>query len=352
MNRRRLWIGLGAGLFVLCALGLTLWRRGTPAATQADPQVSAAITLATVKRQNIEDIISLYGTVQADPASATAITAPRPVIVVRVLARPGQSVAAGEALLEVADAPAAALAYRQASEARTFAQSELARVQRLYDERLAASDQLNGARKALADADAALDAQRQLGGGQASRVITAPRNAIITRVDVTAGDRLAQDATMIGLANAGALVAKLAFEPSSARLQAGQAVTIRSALGGPPIASRLTMVSNAADQTTKTINALAPIGATGLPVGSAVQAQVVTATHQGFLVPRASVVFDETGPHLFTVSAGLAHRVFVKVGSDHGDNIEVSGPITPGTQVAVQGAYEIQDGMRVRVGRQ
>jgi multidrug efflux pump subunit AcrA (membrane-fusion protein) len=66
-------------------------------------------------------------------------------------------------------------------------------------------------------------------------------------------------------------------------------------------------------------------------------------------VPRAAVVFDETGPHLFTVSAGKAHRVFVKTGLDHGADIEVAGALPAGAQVAVEGAYELQDGMAVKV---
>jgi multidrug efflux pump subunit AcrA (membrane-fusion protein) len=41
--------------------------------------------------------------------------------------------------------------------------------------------------------------------------------------------------------------------------------------------------------------------------------------------------------------------VFVKVGRDHGDDIEVEGPLIAGQPVAVQGAYELQDGMDVRL---
>jgi hypothetical protein len=66
-------------------------------------------------------------------------------------------------------------------------------------------------------------------------------------------------------------------------------------------------------------------------------------------VPRAALVFDETGAHVFVVQGGVARRVFVTAGRDHGDEVEVSGPITAGQSVAVQGAYELQDGMAVKV---
>jgi membrane fusion protein, multidrug efflux system len=69
----------------------------------------------------------------------------------------------------------------------------------------------------------------------------------------------------------------------------------------------------------------------------------------GQVAPRAAVVFDETGPHVFVVAAGKAQRVFVTLGLDHGDEVEVRGKLPPGAQVAVEGAYELQDGMPVKV---
>ena len=66
-------------------------------------------------------------------------------------------------------------------------------------------------------------------------------------------------------------------------------------------------------------------------------------------VPRSAVVFDETGPHVFTVAGGKAHRIFVKPGLNRDDDIEIAGAIPAGAQVAVEGAQELQDGMAVKV---
>jgi multidrug efflux pump subunit AcrA (membrane-fusion protein) len=61
------------------------------------------------------------------------------------------------------------------------------------------------------------------------------------------------------------------------------------------------------------------------------------------------VVFDETGPHVFVLAGGKAQRVFVTLGLNHGDDVEVAGKLAAGAQVAVEGAYELQDGMAVKV---
>ena len=348
MTRNRLLM-IAAAIAVLAAVAaLMMLRRGSHDEA-GEPSPTAVVTVALVHSQALQDVVSVFGLVQADSAGSTTIAAPRAAIVSRMLVRSGQPITSGQALIEIVSSPGSELAYRQAADAATFAQSDLARVQRLYDERLAASDQLTTAKKTLADAQAALSAQQKQGAGKASQVIVAPQAGIVTTVSVAAGDHVAQDAPLLVLARAGGAVVKLGLEPTAGLFAPGQPVLIKPVFGGPPIRSHISMVGAAADQTTKTIDAIVPLNGHDLPIGAAVQGEVTTGAHAGLVVPRASVVFDETGPHLFTVSAGKAHRVFVAVGLDQGTDIEVKAPIAAGTQVAVEGAYELQDGMAVRV---
>jgi RND family efflux transporter MFP subunit len=348
VSRNRL-LAVGAAILALVAIVvIVLMRQAGGAAAEPDATPTAVVTVAAVRGGALQDVVSVYGVVTADPAGAITIAAPKQVIVLRMLVRTGQTVAAGQPVVEVASAPAAELAYKQAVDAAAFARADLARVQRLYDERLAANDQLETAKKALADASATLTAQQKQGAGRASQALTAPAAGVVTNVAAAPGDHVAQDAPLVVMARAGGEAVKLGVEPGG-RFAAGQAVTIRPVAGGPPIQSRLTMVGRAADQTTKTIDAVAPLNGARLAIGAGVQGEVVTGVHDGMVVPRAAVVFDETGPHVFTVAGGKAHRVFVQVGLDHGEDIEVKGQLAPGAVVAVEGAYELQDGMAVKV---
>ena len=266
-----------------------------------------------------------------------------------MLAQAGQTVRAGQPLIQVSDAPASALAYRQAADAATFAHTDLARVQRLYDQRLAANDQLGAARKAAADADAALAQQKAQGSGPGGQTLKAPRAGV-----VTSDHRHARGPRRPG---------RRADDPVSRRRRARRSSPWslpperclrerRSASIRWSAARRswphITIVGRATDPATKTLDAIVPLGASVLPIGSGVRGDVTTAAHRGVVVPRQAIVFDETGPHLFTVSQGKAHRVFVKAGADHGEEVEITGPVTPGTLVAVEGAYELQDGMAVK----
>ena len=348
MTRNKMLIVVAAVLVVGALAALVIFRATRKDEDDAEPNATAVITVAAARAQPVNEVVSVYGSVQTDPTESLTVAAPKALIVTRVLVRSGQEVASGQPLVEVADAPGSQLAYKQATDAVAFAQSDLARVQRLYNERLAANDQLDAAKKALADARSTLAAQQQQGAGQVSLSVRAPRAGIVTTVSTAAGDHVAQDAPLVVLSRADKVSVKLGLEPGSGHFSVGQAVTIKPVFGGPPIASRIAMVGRSADPTTKTLDAIAPLNGAALPVGSAVQGDIVTGSHTGLVVPRAAVVFDETGPHLFTVSDGKAHRVFVTVGLDHDDEIEVKG-IAAGAAVAVEGAYELQDGMAVTV---
>lgn len=348
MTRNALFSAVAALAVAAGVAGLVVWRHGH-AADDADPTPTAQITVAAIKSQAVNQGLSLYGVVEADPTASFTVAAPRPVVVARVLVRPGQAVTAGQALVDLAGSPEAELAYRQAADAATFAQSDLERVQRLYDAKLAASDQLIAARKAQADAQAALASQQKQRGAGASQTLTAPRAAIVTKLAVAPGDRVAQDGVLLTLAGADGLIAQLVMEPTERRIAPGAAVTIKPAAGGPAITTRISLVGRAPNPDSKQFTASAPIPGASLPVGAAVQGEVTMGAHTGLTAPRASVVFDETGAHLFTVAGGKAHRVFVTVGAEQGDEVEVSGPIKAGDQIAVEGAYELQDGMAVKV---
>lgn len=347
MSRRHLLMVAAAAIAIGAVVALVLLRGGgEPAEAEAHP--TALVTVAPVRSETVQDVASVYGVVQADTAGSLTVAAPKAAIVSRVLVRSGETVSAGQVLVEIANAPGSEMAYRQAADAAASAQTDFDRVQRLYDERLAASDQLTAAKKSLADAHATLAAQQKQGSGQTLQSLRAPRAGVVMTVSGAAGEHVAQDAPLVVLARADGAAVKLGLEPNG-RFAVGQAVTLRPVFGGPPIASRISMVGRAADQTTKTLDAIAPLNGVSLPIGAAVQGDVVTASHTGQVAPRAAVVFDETGPHVFVVAAGKARRVFVSLGLDHGDDVEIRGQLPAGAQVAVEGAYELQDGMAVKV---
>lgn len=347
MKRLPPWAWIAAVAVAALVVVLLLAHHGKGDADQ-EPEATASVTLAPVKSQTLATVVRAYGVVQPAPDAAVTVAAPRAAVVMRLLVAAGQPVRAGQPLIELANAPAAEQAYRQAEAAASFAERDLERAQRLFGERLASADQVSAAEKTLADARAALAAQTAEGAGAPRQTVLAPAEAVVTALAVKPGDRVAQDSALLTLARSGALVAALNVQADAAGVAPGEPVVITSAFGGARVSSRLSMVGKVSDPATRTLQALAPAPSGAFPVGEAVRAEITIGRHAGLTVPRAAVVFDETGTHLFTVSNGKAHRVFVTAGADHGQDIEVKGPLAAGSLVAVQGAYELQDGMSVR----
>ena len=334
--------------------GLIVWRlfESNPAEPSAPP-TTAQVSLAPVMSGQIAETIAAYGVVTGSPDATRTIASPGAVVVDQILVRAGQTVAAGARLIQLRRTPAGALALDQAHNAEAFAQNDLARVQRLADDHLAANDQLLAARRALADARAAVVAQTALGAGQKTQTITAPFAGIVASIPVTAGDHVAPDAALLSLVRSGGMTAQLGVEPSrSGRLAIGQSVSLRIlAEDAPAFAGRVDTVSHQIDPTTRMISFTAPIGSASAALGAAVEAVVTVNAHPGQTVPRKALVYDEDGVHLFLIQNGKALRVPVTAGTETGDAVSVTGALPPGAMVAVEGAYELQDGMAVRVRR-
>jgi RND family efflux transporter MFP subunit len=352
MKSSRRWPGIAAAVAGVLVVGFIAWRLlQKPAASEETPTPSALVTLASVRSGPVNQTVKAYGVIAGSPSATRTVSAARDVIVQDLLTAPGLAVVAGSPLVQVGDTPASGLAYRQAADALAFAERDLARVQRLYDQQLAANDQLAAARKALADAQAAVAAQTAAGGGRGRQVIASPIAGVVSQVVVQRGQQVAAGAPLLTVVAGGGFLAQFGVEPTqAAHLAVGQPVRIVSALDPKiVIQSRMSAVGRAVDPATRLVPAAAPAPGVGMALGAAVRGEITTATVQGLTVPAASVVYDENGAHLFVVRGGKAHQVAVTVGPEQADEVMVNGKLGASDQVAVTGAYQLEDGMAVRV---
>src|SRR5579875_1376975 len=185
--------------------GLLLLLSACSSHEPADTETQAPVEVATVMpvRQTFHANVAAFGTLAADSRSALTLSLPTD--------------------------PATRSAYLQARSALRLARDDLIRTERLHEEKLATNAQLDAARKALADAQANLDAQAALGGAQAVTDLTAPADGVVTALDVQRGERVAAGAKLVEFAPQAALAALLGVEPEqAARLRTGMPVTIHA----------------------------------------------------------------------------------------------------------------------------
>jgi len=293
-----------------------------------------------------------YGALQADARTARSVTMATVGVVRAVEVLPGQRVAAGQPLFSVEPDPLAFLAYRQAASAARLARAEVTRLTAERADQLATASQVETAEKAVADADAALEAARRQGAADGAEVLRAPMDGIVATLSAGIGDRPAVGTALATITPASGAAVTLGVEPGEARLvHVGDAVTVRVVQQGTgERRGRVTVVGAALDRTTRLVPvsvALDDKAFGDVPAGSAVEADIATRAIEAFSVPRSAIVQDEGGTAVFEVQGGRAHRVAVVVEVDDGSRVGVSGELAASRRVVTTGAYELEDGAAV-----
>ncbi|MEO7065926.1 MAG: efflux RND transporter periplasmic adaptor subunit [Rhodanobacter sp.] len=320
-------------------------------ATAAAGQIAVSTTAAV--QQTFHTTIEAWGSAVGDPQHARSISLAHGGQITALQVAAGQTVKRGQPLLTITPDPGALSAYQQAQTALTTAQGELQRTQQLAAQRLATQSQLATARKALADAQSTLEAQRALGGAAATETVNAPADGVVTQLQVGLGERVAANAPLLSFMPAHALLGVFGVQPQDgAQLRSGMTVQVRPVYGAKhAFVGTLRMVGQSIDPTTHLLKAQVELPATAgadLIAGAPLDAQIRTDDFKAWAVPRNAVLHDEHGDYLFQVEKGHAKRVNVKLRSPDGDTVGVEGPLDAQAKVIVLGVYELNDGDAVR----
>ncbi|HEX5354389.1 MAG TPA: efflux RND transporter periplasmic adaptor subunit [Rhodanobacteraceae bacterium] len=301
------------------------------------------------KLETFHGRVAAFGQLAADSRNALALSLPHATQIVATEVLAGQRVRRGAVLLKLATDPATRSAYLQAKSALRVAHDNLTRSRRLHAGKLATNAQLDTARKTLADAQAAFDAQARLGGAQTTTALKAPADGVVTALDVQRGQRVAAGITLIQFAPAAALAAQLGVEPEAAAgVRVGMPVTIDrvfSRQGATPLHGTVAMVGDAVDPQTHLVDVVATLDdQASLVTGAALSATIDTSSFKAWSVPRAALQSDAKGDYLFQIEHGKARRVDVKVLAPDGSPIGVEGALDSRAPVITLGSYEISDG--------
>lgn len=314
---------------------------------------SVLVSTAPLKRGRIITSITSYGVVAFDPRQTVTVSFPRSGRVARLLVTAGQTVGRHESLLTFATDPAALQGFRQAETALDFARGELARTERMAAQKLATLSQLAAARRGVADAESALDAQHRLGAERSEEVSRAPFAGIVASVTAREGDLVAAGVPLLQLARQGNVRAELGVEPEdSGTIRTGMTVRLVSVFDPrQTLTGRVAEVHGVVDPQTRLVEVIVRLPrarAAQLIPGTRLKGEIAVAAARGWLVPRQAVLHDAQGNYLFQVAGGRARRVLVTTGGEQGGMVAVRGAFDPRLKVVVLGNYELADGMAVR----
>jgi hypothetical protein len=87
-----------------------------------------------------------------------------------------------------------------------------------------------------------------------------------------------------------------------------------------------------------------------LLAGQAAQAQIVTGTVEGYLVPHEAILVSDSGaPYVVQAKDMIAHHIPVKILLSAGAEDVIMGALDPQAALVLAGNYQLKDGMHVRI---
>jgi RND family efflux transporter MFP subunit len=312
---------------------------------------AALVDARNPTRGSVPDTVSAYGT--AAPSSGSTLTASfqRDGRVSDIKVQVGDQFKKGDVLLDFGASPAAVVAYEQAKTTLTLAKNSLTRANQLFKLQLATRDQIDTAEKSVSDAQSTIAMYEQQGSTQASELLTAPFDGVVTAISVAKGDRITAGAPLMTLSRTDQVVLSVGVEPTEIdKVKPALAVQLTSLLAGrKPIEGRVRGVGGAIDPKTRLVPVTIDIPAGSALSGEGFKAAIVVGQSQGWVIPRDAVGVDNNGAFVFQIADDHAKRVDVNVVGSIRDSSVIDGPIDPALKMVLSGNYQLADGDAVRL---
>ncbi len=363
--------------FVLLAVAALLAVIGVPRLPWLAPEIEAA-TVRILTPGEASQVLTATGyTYARERASVGAKIIGR---VERLLVDEGDRVERGDTIAVLdSDDLVAELQQRRAALLETRAnladaQRQEARFARLLAENAIAQAEYDAEATRLEVTEAQIAvAQANLANAQARlqyAVITAPIPGVIIERRIEVGEMVApggfttQQATgaIVRIANPESLEVEADINESYiSRLSLGQPAVIRvDAVPGREYHGRLRQIVPTADRQRAVVEVkvtiddrddrLLPDMSCNVTFLEEESQEESTAVGRPVVVaPKAAVLQDADGSHVFVVAEGRVRRTAVELGGDVGDDVEIRSGLSGGERVAVTGIAGLEDGSRVRI---
>ena len=321
-------------------------------ADEAAPgQASAAVQLIRLQKGSLPQVIMAYGSVQAGASARQIVMAPLSAVVSAIFVREGEEIGRNAPLIRLNPSPKTAASYAQAQSAARVAKDLVQRTRKMVRQHLATQQQLVDAERSESDAESNLQALKAQGAGSVTTV-RARAPSIVTALSTSPGAIVSEGSVLLKLAQPTGLVLRVGAIPAqAAAIAPGNKVTIKSLGGGVSFTGRVLLRGSVVDKN----SGLVPIEI-GLPPGKffpgqMAEADITTGEVRGYVVPHEAVLVDDQGePYVVQAVNQVAKKVPVKTLASDGKQDVIAGHLIDGAPVVLAGNYQLEDGMKIRIG--
>jgi membrane fusion protein (multidrug efflux system) len=329
----------------------------TGAVTQEEGvETEVLVQVGTVMKADLRARVEAYGIVEPEPAKSghpgggAKLAAPITGIVVAVHVIEGQSVKAGDVVVELDDRMAQA-AVEKARHALTFAQQVADRLGRLISSgavsmqlKQEADERLGAAHAELASAQAAI-AQVQL---------ASPLDGVVVRISVQPGQSVDLNTMVTEIIDPKRLVVTVNVPVEEAvQLSAGQTAEVFMDNAKKPVTTgRVSFVSPSVDQKIGAVLVRLTLPEDSqLRSGQFVRTRIVTQElNDRLVVPRDSVVKGDDVEVIYVVEGDKAVQMPVTTGVRDGNLVEVTADgLKEGDTIVTVGAYSLPKETKIKI---
>lgn len=358
------WVKWSAGICLVAAIGLsTFWfftgREGNAAGSaQSQPTHAAAVPVVPVvpvqvspiRLSNIQETITVYGTVVVQPGETSVVSVPFESRVGRMFVTAGEQVRKDAPLLEIGPSAASLLQLRQAKDAESTAQKDLQQMQEQFNQRLATNTQLIAARQTFSSAHLNLDNLEKQGVGQSNQ-LKAHFAGIIRTVNAQEGQIVPAGGPLVEIAMENRIEVKLGIEPEDVSHVHENALVELAPVhtDGQPTAGHVRLITHQVNPATRLVDVFVTLPPdSGLMLEGYVRGTLVIASKKTLVVPRGAVLPEDKAYALYTVENGKAVKHVVHLGLENSKEVEVAGDnLHEGMAAVLSGNYELTPGMAV-----
>jgi RND family efflux transporter MFP subunit len=355
-------------LFLLGAAGCTQQSSGEGGALANEGRPPVAVEVAAASPAEMVESIEVVGTLtpkfQVDVKTEYTGIVTQVYVTEWVRVQRGTPLAKLDSREDEAAVAAAQAALMQAQVNRERSDREYERMLKLKGVGLATQQNVDDARTAKDAAEASqAAAQAQLRAVQArleKLLIRAPMSGVIAERLVNVGDlveNMGSPRPLFRIVDNRLLELTLTVPTAKlAALRVGQPLTFRTeAFPGRTFEGKLKYINAATEEVSRTVKVIAevPNPKEELKAGLFAEGAIITGRRTSVLqVPRSALltwdVVKQEGV-VFVVNGEKAGRRAVQTGKAAGAAVEITGGLTAGETVVTAGAFNLQDGDRVRV---
>ena len=345
---------MGIGVLLAClALGACkMGGSGGDAEAKAKEEEKKAQETVPVEAVNVarRPIAASYsGTAPLEARAESQVVAKTSGVALQVMAEVGQQVRAGQILVRLDSDRAALQAAQSAAQMRKL-EANYNRSLQLSRQQLVSANDLDQLKFDLENARAV----NRLANLELSYAnVAAPISGVIAERSIKTGNFVQINSPIFRIVDTSRLEATLNVpERELATLKAGLPVQLLvDALPGRPFEGRVDRVAPVIDSGSGTFRVICTFDSGGL-LQPGMFGRVKIDYDQradALVIPRNALLDDENDPAVYTVRAGKAARVAIKLGYYDGEWVEVRSGLKMGDRVVTAGKVALREGTEVQV---